>query len=124
MKQGNKNRIQYALCLIAGFYYFGHLDSSRQRGVDRGWNVELSTSHGGAFTGEYIYAGQDRVLFRIYATRSGHLLAERMTSHVEPFYLHWRADRVGYSTSREGSYFDDHIELPPTYLDWIMARLF
>jgi hypothetical protein len=68
--------------------------------------------------------GAGKVILQIYDARSGHIMAQRKYAEGYSFDLQWRADRVIYQTGGSTGYEEDYINLPPTYLDWLGARIF
>jgi len=87
-----------------------------------GWTTVVSKSHNGSYLAKFT-GGNNRIRLRIYDARSGKMLAERYYSDGYSLDLEWRRDRVIYQTSDSTGYSEEYIRLPPTYLDWVFARL-
>ncbi|WP_159270982.1 hypothetical protein [Variovorax boronicumulans] len=88
---------------------------------DRWWS-EVSPIQGGAYTARLAFVSRDTILLRLYRTGSPTLLAER-TYREHGVALSWTDDGwLIYDTS-DTSYDEGSIQLPPTRLDNLRAKL-
>lgn len=82
------------------------------------WWSEVSPIQGGAYTARLVFTSRDTILLRLYRTGDPILLAERAyTEHGVA--LLWTDDWLIYDTSLD----DGAIQLPPTRLDKLLAKL-
>lgn len=100
-----------------------YLNEMPDPGNKPGWTTKISASHAGGYFARYT-GGAGKVILQIYDARSGHIMAQRKYAEGYSFDLQWRADRVIYQTGGSTGYEEDYINLPPTYLDWLGARIF
>jgi len=82
------------------------------------WTIEVSDIQQGAYTAKSTFIGRETVLLRLYRTGDSTLLAERVyTEHSVA--LLWTDGWLIYDTSLD----DGAIQLPPTRLDRLLAKL-
>lgn len=85
------------------------------------WWTEVSTVPGGAYTAKLHFIGNRTILLRLYRTGNPTLLAER-TYREAGVRLVWTAHELIYDTS-DDSYLGGGIQLPPTRIDRLLAKL-
>ena len=85
------------------------------------WSIQVPDILNGAYTAKYTFINRDTILLRLYRTGDPTLLAERTyTEHGVD--LHWSDHELIYDTS-EDFYLGGSIQLPPTRVDRLLAKL-
>ena len=85
------------------------------------WRIDVSNYPNGDYTAKSTFIGRNTILLRLYRTGDTTLLAERtFTEHGVA--LRWTKDMLIYDTS-EDFYLGGGIELPPTQIDRLLAKL-
>jgi hypothetical protein len=106
------------LLVIGVNYCFDAALRARAGTYSDGWQTEVSKTHDGAYTARYAFIRRDKILLRLYRTDDSRVLAERtFTEHGVG--LVWADDALIYDTSEDPGM----IMLPPTRLDWLLAKL-
>lgn len=110
------------LCVIfiISMIYYG--DASRRAGA-KNWSKQLSTEDGGIYTAKYTYLTSEIMLIRLYKTGESQILAERTFDHSDMPRVFWTKDMLIYSTNDSSMFYDGGINLPPTWIDRILAQL-
>jgi len=85
------------------------------------WQQSISTEDGGLYTAEYCYVGFDKILLRLYSSQDRSLLAERMYWYPDSARLLWTSDSLVFNTNPGSG--SGEIQLPPTLLDRLLAKL-
>lgn len=102
------------------FNYYG--DASR-RATAHGWETQTSTKDEGIYTAKYTSLGSEIMLIRLYKTGDKTLLAERTYESMDIPRVFWTKDMLIYSTNDSSMFCDGGINLPPTWIDRILAQL-
>lgn len=106
-----------AVLSMAGVMLLYGLDVKARRGAK---GCERETV--GRYIGETCYISREHgALFRLYDSKSGELLAERMYYDLDSLHMVWFSDLVQYDLGDEDS--KGYVSLPPTWLDRLRARL-
>lgn len=85
------------------------------------WQIDVAIVQGVSYTAKSAFVRGDTLVLRLYRTGDPTLLAERMfTDHGVA--LRWVEDELIYDTADE-SYLGGGIQLPPTRLDNLLAKL-
>lgn len=99
-----------------------HRDVNR-RSTAKNWDSQLSTEDDGIYTAKYTYLKSDVMLIRLYRTGEETLLAERTFDHSDMPRVFWTKDKLIYSTNDSSMFYDGFINLPPTWIDRLLAQL-
>lgn len=110
------------LLAILGVSLIYHGDASR-RAVAKNWESQLSTEDGGIYTAQYTYLTSEVMLIRLYKTGRDEILAERTFDHSDMPRVFWTKDCLVYDTNDSSLFYDGGINLPPTWIDRLLAQL-
>lgn len=99
-----------------------HRDANR-RSAAQNWDSQLSTEDDGIYTAKYTYLKSDIMLIRLYKTGGKTLLAERTFDHSDMPRVFWTKDKLIYSTNDSSMFYDGAINLPPSWIDKVLAQL-
>lgn len=110
-----------AMVLVGVRYCFEARSRSRADDYPDQWRTEISDVQGGAYTARSTVMSRDTILLRLYRTGDATLLAER-TYREHGVELTWTDDELIYDTADE-SFLGGGIQLPPTRLDELLAKL-
>lgn len=87
------------------------------------WIEEVSDADGGLYTAKYAYLGRGWILLRIYKTGQPELLAERTYQYLDRAKLLWLENIIIYNTAEDELIYDGGVNLPPSRLDFVLAKL-
>jgi hypothetical protein len=117
--------LRWALCiavvLVGVRYCFEARGRSRADEYPDQWRTEISDVQGGAYTARSTVVHHGTILLRLYRTGDSTLLAER-TYREHGVELLWTNDELIYDTA-DDSFLGGGIQLPPTRLDKLLAKL-
>jgi hypothetical protein len=110
-----------AVVLFGAKYCFDARARNRADAYPEEWRTEISDIPGAAYTARSTVVRHGTILLRLYRTGDPTLLAERIYREhgVE---LIWTDDQLIYDTADE-SFRGGGIQLPPTRLDKLLAKL-
>ena len=110
----------WTVLICASFNYYG--DASR-RETAHGWQTQTSTKDEGIYTAKNTSLGSEIMLIRLYKTGANTLLAERTYDSMDIPRVFWTKDKLIYSTNDSSMFYDGAINLPPSWIDKVLAQL-
>ena len=113
-------KIIFIAIFIVLINYYG--DASR-RSTAENWSSQSSTEDDGTYTTRYTYLTSHVMVIRLYKTGEKTLLAERTFDHSDMPRVFWTKDKLIYSTNDSSTFYDGFINLPPTWIDRLLAQL-
>lgn len=113
-------KISFVVIFITVINYYG--DASR-RSTAEDWSIQTSTEDDGIYTTKYTYLTSHIMVIRLYKTGENTLLAERTFDHSDMPRVFWTKDKLIYSTNDSSMLYDGFINLPPTWIDRLLAQL-
>lgn len=117
--------LRWTLCITVLLFGVKYCFEARARAdADNnpdGWWSSVSDIQEGAYTAKRASIGNDTILLRLYRTGDPTLLAER-SYRKHGVEILWTEHELIYDTS-DASYLGGGIQLPPTRLDNLLAKL-
>lgn len=117
--------LRWTLCVavvLFGIKYFFEVKARiRADNHPEEWWSEVSPDRGETYTAKLVFINRTTILLRLYRTGDPTLLAERTYTEAGVA-LGWSDDELIYDTADE-SFFGGGIQLPPTRLDNLLAKL-
>ena len=113
-------KIALTMLLFIAIDYYG--DASRRMKAYE-WIISTSTEDDGFYTAQYTALTSEIMLIRLYKTGEDKLLAERTFIHSDIPRVFWTKDCLVYDTNDSSLFYDGGINLPPTWIDRLLAQL-
>lgn len=110
----------WIVLICALFNYYG--DASRRATANEWW-TQTSTKDEGIYTAKYTSLTNEIMLIRLYKTGEKKLLAERTYDSSDIPRVFWTKDLLIYSTNDSSMFYDGAINLPPSWIDKVLAQL-